>query len=202
MEKANNYGIRTVGELIDLTAHCCFFPEKEEYIFQGNHCPVGKEHVKYLRIQYNIRWGVPKYMKCPTFYIGVGIRSDNSITVYSICNRDNKCLLEVLDSDTEAWYVKLPLTCSIYDIFEYLKLLPYDIVRKCHYNNPLIPKEVRLAGVRYMISNYSDRGLLDLAMEFWIRRYKECFLLAKDEILLRMGGPLPYDDYDKIPEND
>ena len=120
-EKAKTYGLHNMEALLSqITADCCYFPKKSEIIFQGSHCPTGRESTEWLRTNYSIEWGVPSDFNNPTVYVGVDMGCVDSTVIYAICNPDCKSLREVLNSDAEALYVELP---PIYGKDKVLKLL-------------------------------------------------------------------------------
>lgn len=123
-EKAKAYGIRTMLELMCyITTDCCYFPRRKEYIFQGRHCPAGKESTRNLRNNFSIEWGVTKDLATATCYVGVDMGCIDSTVIYAIANPELKSLKEVLDSDLDALYIELPPIYSKDKVFEHLRLL-------------------------------------------------------------------------------
>lgn len=49
-----------------------------------------------------------------------------------------------------------------------------------------------MQGVKNMISNYSDKDLLNLMIKFLSEGYEEYYILAKQEVLFRMGSSVPH----------
>ena len=43
-----------------------------------------------------------------------------------------------------------------------------------------------------MISNYSDKDLLNLMIKFLSEGYEEYYIIAKQEVLFRMGSSVSY----------
>lgn len=62
-----------------------------------------------------------------------------------------------------------------------------------NYHSSFLSEEEKTTGVKYMISNYSDEELLNLMVKFLSEGYKEYYILAKQEVLFRMGCSVPYD---------
>ncbi len=123
-EKAKAYGLRDMTDLLcQITTDCCYFSRKSEIIFQGSHCPTGREDTEWLRTNYSIEWGVPSDLDNPVFYVGVDMGCVDSTVIYAVCNPKCKSLREVLNSDIAALYVKLPTIYGKDEILKYLTLL-------------------------------------------------------------------------------
>lgn len=49
-----------------------------------------------------------------------------------------------------------------------------------------------MQGVKNMISNYSDKDLLNLMVKFLSEGYEEYYIIAKQEVLFRMESSVPH----------
>ena len=61
-----------------------------------------------------------------------------------------------------------------------------------NYHSSLLSKEEKMQGVKNMISNYSDKDLLNLMVKFLSEGYEEYYIIAKQEVLFRMGSSVPH----------
>lgn len=61
-----------------------------------------------------------------------------------------------------------------------------------NYHSSLLSEEEKMQGVKNMISNYSDKDLLNLMIRFLSEGYGEYYILAKQEVLFRMESSVPH----------
>lgn len=61
-----------------------------------------------------------------------------------------------------------------------------------NYHSSFLSKEEKMQGVKNMISNYSDKDLFNLMIEFLSEGYEEYYILAKQEVLFRMESSVPH----------
>lgn len=61
-----------------------------------------------------------------------------------------------------------------------------------NYRSSFLSEEEKMQGVKNMISNYSDKDLFNLMIEFLSEGYEEYYILAKQEVLFRMESSVPH----------
>ena len=61
-----------------------------------------------------------------------------------------------------------------------------------NYRSSLLSEAEKMQGVKNMISNYSDKDLFNLMIEFLSEGYAEYYIIAKQEVLFRMGSSVPH----------
>lgn len=61
-----------------------------------------------------------------------------------------------------------------------------------NYHSSFLSEEEKMQGVKNMISNYSDKDLLNLTIKFLSEGYEEYYIIAKQEVLFRMRSSVSH----------